>query len=105
LKIKNKSTRNVSVLGQHSAQGGEPYRMTVMAGAILTLADEDYAKVTANVLKLVDAGVLEITEAPETKLTNAEIVAKVEAEAEVKLSVKSTKAKLQAQAAKLGVSL
>lgn len=105
MKLKNLTSRTVSVLGKHPSAGGMPFRVSIIASSTLELSNEDYARVTPAVSLLVSEGVLEVTEAPETKLTNAEIVEKVLAEAEVKLNPKATKAKLQEQAMLLGVEL
>ena len=105
MKVSNLTTRNISVLGQHPKQGGEPFRATIPAGGILELDDVEYAKVKVNISNLVGKGVLEVTEAAVSKLTNEEIIEKVFKETDVKLSKKMNKAELQSKAAFFGVDL
>lgn len=103
--MKNKTNRNVGILSPHNKEGGMPFRVLVIAGSVLELSNDDYAKVEVAALKLKEAGVLEYVEAPASKLTAKEIVAKVAKEAEVDLKESLGKAKLQAKAEALGVTV
>lgn len=58
--IKNKSTRNVSCLAPHSANGGQPLRFMVPAGSTLEVEDELYGKCEKAANALIKAGVLEL---------------------------------------------
>lgn len=105
MKVKNLSGRNQGVLGSHTGGRGLPFRVMLVAGATLELSDEDYNKVESGIKNLVEAGVAEIIEAAETKLTKAEIIAKVLEEADVELKDSLSKPELQEKALKLGVDL
>lgn len=105
MKMKNVTNRNVSILASHSKAGGIPFRLSVIAGSTLEVSDKDYAKVEVAALELKDAGVIKYVEAPVSKLTVKEIIAKVAKEADVELKESLGKAKLQAKAEQLGVSV
>lgn len=92
-------------MANYSVAKGMPFKVKVIAGSTLELLDEEFEKVKAQVAPLVDAGIIVILEAPETKLTIAEIVAKVEDEAGVKLSAKMNKKELQEKALLLKVAV
>lgn len=105
MKMKNLTNRNTSILAPHPKSGGMPFRVSVIANSTLELSDEDYAKIEVAALKLKDEGVISYVEAPESKLTIKEIIAKVSKEADVELKESLGKAKLQAKAEALGVNV
>lgn len=103
--MKNLTRRNVSILAPHPKNGGMPFRVLVIAGSTLTLEDSEYEKVAEPTLALVNAGVIEFVELPESKLTKEEIIDRVSKEAGVDLKDSMSKKDLQENARKLGVSL
>ena len=105
MKMKNTTRRNVSILAAHKVAGGMPFRLLVIAGSTLEVADEDYAKVEVAALKLKEAGVLKYIESPVSKLTKEEIISKVTEEADVELKDSLNIADLQAKAEALGVEV
>jgi len=105
MKMKNLTNRNVGILAPHPKAGGMPFRLSVIAGSTLEVSDEDYAKVEVAAKKLKEAGVIKYVEAPVSKLTVKEIIAKVSKEADVDLKESLGKAKLQAKAEDLGVDV
>jgi len=105
MKLKNKTSRNISILSNHPENGGMPFRVLVIAGSTLELNDLDFEKIEVQTNRLVKSGVLVYIETPETKLSKDEIIKKVETETDVTLKSTSSKAELQKKAEALGVTL
>jgi len=113
MKIKNLSNRNVHLLGANipleDKDGNTGFargeKLLLIAGSTLEITDEQFYAVAASANKLMDAGVLSYLETPVSKLSKAEIIAKVSEEADVELKDSLTKPELQKKAEALGVSV
>ena len=113
MKIKNNSNRNVHLLGANipledkdgNTGFGRGKKFLVIASSTLEISDEEFYSVAAAANELVEAGVLTYVESPVSKLSKADIIAKVAEEADVELKDSLNKAELQAKAEALGVSV
>jgi hypothetical protein len=108
MKIKNNSLRNVSILGGYpkaptGVTGGAPVRLLIPAGTTMEFTDEEFEPCACAAKKLIDLNLLEVLVPPVSKLTEEEIVAKIEKTAKVKVDPKLGKKKLQKVAAQLDV--
>lgn len=105
MRLKNTSNRNLDLLANYQAGKGEPFKVKVIAGSVLELEDDLYEKVKGPAALLIEAGVLEVLEAPASKLTATEIIDLVEKDSGIKLSAKMSKKELQEKALLLKVAV
>jgi len=105
MKLINESLRNVNVLQNYGYGQGSPFRVMIVAGSTLELSDEDFEKVKKPIKNLVEAGVLKILIAPDSKFSREELIAKIYEETGIKLPEDGmNKAEVQSKAEVLGVS-
>ena len=106
MKVKNKSTRNVNLLGKHTRSVVGITCVLSPAGSTLELDDVKWAEVSKSAQQYIDAGLMEILESPESSLTKEEIAKKVLDKISVKIDVtKMTKKAVQKMAESLGVEV
>ena len=114
MKMKNLTNRNIYILPANKAvednMGNKGFargaRIAISAQSTLELTDAEFAAIELPVKELKEAGVIEVTESPVTKLTKDEIISKVMLETDVELKKgNNTVAQLQAKAEALGVEV
>lgn len=106
MKIKNTTTRNISLLAPHSPNKGMPFRLLIPAETTMEFEDSEYMKVMKAGKHLVSKGLLKIVERVESKLTSAQIADRVARQTGNTIKVEGkTKQEVQKQAEAMGVEV
>jgi hypothetical protein len=102
MKIKSTVKRNIGLLPKH---GTAAKQALVIGESTLELPDSDWVHLKDAAQDFLDAGVLVVVEAPESKLTVKEIKEKIQEESGVEVKGQKSKAELQKLAASLDVEV